>query len=137
MGPGTLGNDWVVRGGEAKAPDLISGYGPHPQVPGLYGFSVQYAPGKTIAELAQAGHFRNATISYETAATLAQVVQSVGYEMRLIPSPGGGHHHTFAVLYDVSKIIQTDLPSVVAQALAIAFRRIPNPHRASPRPRKL
>lgn len=136
MTPTASSDEWVVRGGEAKASDLISGYGPHPLVPGLYGFSVQYAPGKTVSELAQAGHFRNAMISYESAAMLAQVVQSLGYEMRLVPSPGGGYHHTFAVLYDASKTLQTTLPSVIAQALTAAFRRTPNPHRAPPRSRK-
>src|SRR5579883_2048738 len=136
MGTEAPGSDWVVRGGEAKATDLISGYGPHPLVPGLYGFSVQSAPGKTVSELAQAGRCPNATISYETVVALAQVVQSVGYEMRLVPSPGGGYHHTFAVVYDATKVMQTLLPNVVAQALTTTFRRMPNPHRAPRSPRK-
>jgi len=36
---------WVVRAGEAKAPDLVNGYGPHRAVAGLYGLSAQYHVG--------------------------------------------------------------------------------------------
>ena len=51
------------------------------------------------------------------------------YTIRLVKSPGLGYHHTFAVVYDATGGIQTRLPRTVAQALASAFRRLPNPHR--------
>jgi hypothetical protein len=120
---------WVVRAAEAKAADLEWGYTLHRQVPGLYGFSVQYAPGTTVDELAQAGQFPNAQISYEDEAKLAQAVRPLGYTIRLVKSPGLGYHHTFAVVYDATGGIQMRLPHTVAQALASAFRRMPNPHR--------
>lgn len=91
---------WVVRAGEAKAFDLVTGYGPHRVVVGLYGFSVQYHVGKTVEELAQAGQFPNALISYQDEAVLAQTLQLLGYSFRLVPSPGKGYHHTFVVIYD-------------------------------------
>lgn len=120
---------WVVRGGEAKAADLIAGYALHRLVPGLYGFSVQYDPGKSIEELAQAGQFPNATISYEDERALAQAVEQFGYNMKLVSSPGRGYHHTFCVLYDASNVVQMRLPDSVAQALSATFRRAPNPYR--------
>ena len=45
----------VLRAGTAKADLLISGYEEHLGARGVYGFSVQYAPGRTWQELAQAG----------------------------------------------------------------------------------
>src|SRR5260221_10557128 len=120
---------WVVRAGEAKAFDLVNGYGPHRAVAGLYGFSVQYHVGKTVEELAQAGQFPNALISYQDEAVLAQTLQPLGYSFRLVPSPGKGCHHTFVVRYDASSTMQQRLPMVVAQALEAAFLRLPNPHR--------
>jgi hypothetical protein len=52
---------WVIRGGVATPSQLQAGTARHrgvPDPPGLYGFSVQYQPGKTIQELAAAGRFR-------------------------------------------------------------------------------
>lgn len=132
---------WVVRAGEAKARDLISGYADHRAVAGLYGFSVQYAPGAgrgasdqlgdkaTLDDLALSGRFPHAIISYEDEAVLAAALEAVGYRMRLVASPGVGHHHTFCVVEDLSGAPQTTLPSVVADALAQTFHRMPNPHR--------
>lgn len=120
---------FVVRAGEAKAADLIQGYAPHRLVPGLYGFSVQYAPGKSVDELVQAGQFPNATVSYEDEAALANAIAPLGYRLRLVSSPGKGYHHTFCVLYDASNTLQTTLPVDVAQALASTFRRMPNRYR--------
>lgn len=127
---------WVVRAGEAKAQDLINGYGPHLSVAGLYGFSVQYAPGHDVDALALSGRFPNAMISYEDETVLASAVAVVGYQMRLIPSPGTGHHHTFCVLYDATGDLQTTLPPIVAEALARAFQRMQNPHRVPRRPHR-
>ena len=127
MGEKAVG--YVVRAGEAKAIDLIHGYAPHRLVPGLYGFSVQYAPSKRVEELAAAGQFPNATISYEDEAVLEHAIAPLGYHLRLVSSPGKGYHHTFCVLYDVTGTLQTALPADVAQALAATFKRMPNPHR--------
>lgn len=120
---------WVVRAGEAKAADLEWGYSLHRQVPGLYGFSVQYEPGKTVDELAQAGQFPNAQISYAEEAALNLAIRPFGCTMRLVKSPGNGYHHTFAVVYDATGAIQQRLPHAVAQALAAAFQQMPNSHR--------
>lgn len=100
---------WVVRAGEAKAADLINGYAPHRAVPGLYGFSVQYQLGTTVEELAQAGPFPNAQASYQDEIVLSQALQARGYSLRLVRSPGKGHHHTFAVMYDASNAMQQSL----------------------------
>ncbi len=105
------------------------GYSLHRQVPGLYGFSVQYEPGKTVDELAQAGQFPNAQISYAEEAVLDLAIRPLGYAMRLVKSPGTGYHHTFIVVYDATGAIQQRLPHAVAQALAAAFQRMPNSHR--------
>jgi hypothetical protein len=121
--------EWVVRGGVATLKQLSDGFGKHAGVvTPLYGFSVQYQPGKTIDELALAGQFRNGQISYAGDDALQAAVQSVGYTMRLIPSPGRGYHHTFAVIYNANGMMQQTLPPVVAVALSQAFRRMPNPH---------
>jgi hypothetical protein len=123
---------WVVRAGEAKAPDLMRGYREHAQVAGLFGFSVQYAPGQSIDQLALSGRFPHAMISYEDDTVLAHAVELVGYRMRLIKSPGHGHHHTFCVIEDLSGQAQTTLPAMVADALARAFRQRANPSRRQP-----
>ena len=123
---------WVVRAGEAKAPDLMRGYREHAQVPGLFGFSVQYAPGKSVNQLALSGRFPHAMISYEDDAVLTHAVELVGYRMRLIKSPGHGYHHTFCVIEDLSGQAQSTLPSIVADALADVFQRRANPSRRRP-----
>jgi hypothetical protein len=122
------GMEWVVRGGIASPPQLVNGYGRHAAlVTPLYGFSVQYQPGKTIEELALAGQFRNRQISYADDDALQAAVQSVGYTMQLVKSPGRGFHHTFAVIYTQDGTMPLSLPLVVAQALSQAFRFMPNP----------
>ena len=122
---------WVVRAGEAKAHDLMTGFAEHRAVPGLYGFSVQYAPGASLDDLALSGRFPHAMISYEDEEALASALAPIGYRMRLVASPGAGHHHTFCVVEDLSGRAQTALPPIVADALAQTFRRMPNPHRVS------
>lgn len=120
---------WVVRAGEARAQFLLLGYGLHQRVPGLYGFSVQYEPGLSVDELALSGRFPNAIISYEDEAVLARAVEGVGYHMRLVRSPGMGHHHTFCIFTDAAGVTVPRLPQVVANVLEQTFRRMPNPHR--------
>lgn len=121
--------EWIVRAGEAQVKSLIAGYREHAAVSGLYGFSVQYASGKTVEELALAGQFPNGQISFAGDSELAATLAPLGYAMRLVRSPGRGYHHTFAVLYDASNVMLRTLPQDAAHALAATFRHMPNPHR--------
>ena len=120
--------DWVVRAGIASATSLVWGYNQHRRVPGLFGFSVQYAPGRSIEELAQAGQFPHAQISYAADDALQTALQPLGYIIKLVRSPGKGYHHTFAVLYDASGILLQSLPQDAAITLSQAFRQRPNPY---------
>ena len=115
---------WVVRGGVATPRQLQAGTARHrgvPDPPGLYGFSVQYHPGKTIQELAAAGRFRNVQISVTTAEVLIAAGAVVGYTVGIIQSPGAGYHHT----------VQVPCPFSwdVAVALSAVFTQMPNPAR--------
>lgn len=123
--------EWVVRAGEAQVSSLIKGYARHRGVSGaLYGFSVQYAPGlgKTVEELAQAGQFPNGQISYALDGDLAAALAPLGYQIRLVASPGQGSHHTFAVLLDATGVMFQKLPQDAAIALSQTFRRRTNPY---------
>lgn len=121
--------EWVVRAGVAGAQSLINGYAEHRRVPGLFGFSVQYAPGMTVEALALAGQFPHPRISYATEDALFAALQPLGYTMRLAKSPGVGYHHTFAVLYDATGAMLHVLPQDAADALSATFRHRQNPHR--------
>ncbi len=123
---------WVVRAGEGKPVDLMKGYKEHLGVPGLYGFSVQYQTGLSWQELARAGQFPNAQVSIAQEGDLLVALQSLGYALRLVPSPGAGYHHTFVVLYDATGAMLTQLPHPVAQKLHETFNQVPNPHRVRP-----
>ena len=120
--------NWVVRGGIATADSLQLGYSWHRAVPGLYGFSVQYAPGQTLDALALAGRFRHGQLSFADLAALGQAVQPLGYTIQLVQSPGHGFHHTFAVLYTANGTMLQSLPRMAAVALSNTFQRMPNPH---------
>jgi hypothetical protein len=124
---------WVVRAGEANAGDLVAGYRQHLGVAGLHGFSVQFDSGLPWQELARAGQFPNAQVSIAQESDLGTALQSVGYDLRLVPSPGIGYHHTFVVLYDATGTMLTQLPLPVAQKLHETFTQVPNPHRVRPR----
>ena len=102
--------EWVVRAGEAKPDKLQDGYTRHEAVPTVYGFSVQYAAGRSLNELAFAGQFLNSQISYAYDDELAAALLPLGYVMKLVPTPGRGFHHTFMVLYDANGAILTKLP---------------------------
>lgn len=121
--------DWIVRAGVAGVSSLIRGYQLHLGVPGFYGFSVQYAPGKTMEELALARRFPHPAISSATSSALMAALQPLGSTMRLVKSPGQGYHHTFTVLYDASGAILRTLPQDAAVALSSTFRKRPNPYR--------
>jgi hypothetical protein len=122
--------DWVVRGGLATPNMLIAGSREHAAVPGLYGFSVQYEPGRTIEELAQAGRIKNAQISVAPADALQAALLALGYQMQLVRSPGHGFHHTFVVLYDASGTMVQTLPRDAAEAISDSCQRQPNPNRS-------
>ena len=96
-------------------------------MPQLFGFSVQYAPGKTVEELARAGKLPNLSISYAEDTALEAALAPLGYSMRLVRSPGRGYHHTFTVLYDAVGTMLKTLPQDAAEAISQTFRRIPNP----------
>ena len=116
--------NWVVRGGIATANQLQAGTGRHVGVatsPGLFGFSVQYQPGKTIEELAVAGRFRNAQISFSTAEELIAAGATAGYAISIVKSPGAGYHHTARV--------PLPLPADLAAALSRVFKQVPHPAR--------
>lgn len=80
--------EWVVRAGLTEPDRLMSGYEEHAGVRGIYGFSVQYAPGKTVDELAQAGQCPNPRISYAYVGELAAALLPLGYGMSLIKTSG-------------------------------------------------
>jgi hypothetical protein len=126
---GTIAMDYAVRGGTATADLLQKSYGRHQGAPGVYGLSVQYAPGqsKTLKELALAGQLRNGRISYAAPDELAQALLSLGYAMQLLRTPGIGFHHTLCVVYDASGRMLRKLPRDAAEALDRALHRIPNP----------
>jgi hypothetical protein len=128
--------EWVVRAGEAKPDKLQDGYTRHAAAPTIYGFSVQYAAGRRLDELALAGQFPNSQISCAYDEELATALLPLGYSMRLVPTPGRGFHHTFMVLYDASGAILTKLPHDAAVAISQTFRRMPNPHRVRRRGRQ-
>lgn len=52
--------------------------------------------------------------------------------MRLVSSPGQGFHHTFAVVYDASGAIVTQLPFALATVISQTFQRQRNPFRVRP-----
>ena len=115
---------WVVRGGVATPGQLQAGTARHrgvPDSPGLYGFSVQYQPGKTVHELAVAGRFRNAQISVTTDAALVAAGVAAGYAVSIVKSPGTGYHYTAQVPFP--------LPLDLAVALSAVFTQQLNPAR--------
>lgn len=123
---------WVVRAGEAKAVDLMKGYREHLGVPGLYGFSVQYQPGISWQELARAGRYPTAQVSIAEEEMPRLALRALGYDLRLVSSPGAGYHHTFVVLYDTTGAMLTQLPLQAADRLHDIFTQMPNPHRTRP-----
>ncbi len=120
--------NWVVRAGVATAQSLQRGSANHFGVPGLYGFSIQHQPGKTVHELAAAGHFPNLQISVTTTEQLIAAASRAGYTVRIVRSPGRGYHHTVEV--------PRPLPDNLAHALSAAFTQMPNPAPAAPRGRR-
>lgn len=104
---------WVVRAGVATSEQLKTGSKLHRGVPGLFGFSVQSAPGKTIEELAAAGQFRHGQISVTTVDALLAV------GVPIVKSPGTGYHNTARTEYPL-----TDLK---AKLISAVFKPRPNP----------
>jgi len=112
---------YVVRGGIATVEQLTAGTAEHIAVPGLFGFSVQYQPGRTITELAVAGGFPNPYISLAVANELIEAGRH--YEVRLVKSPGRGYHYTVVTPYP--------LPLELAEVFSRIFLQnvLPNPAR--------
>jgi RHS repeat-associated protein len=105
----------VVRAGVATPNSLIAGSAEHLAVPGLYGFSVQSEPGRSVNDLAQAGAFPNRQISVTTTAELA------GVGVAVVPSPGAGYHATAQV--------PNPLSADLASSISGVFRQQENPFR--------
>lgn len=103
----------VVRGGITTPQSLIDRSAEHIAVPGLYGFSVQSAPGLSVEQLARAGGFPNRQISVTTTAALAELGIAV------VPSPGAGYHATAQV--------PNPFPPGLAAQISGIFRQQPNP----------
>jgi hypothetical protein len=119
---------WVVRAGVATPKNLMDGYVRHRLVPGLFGCSVQYATGKSVADLARAGQFPNAQISVASDDALAAALRPLGYAIRLVRSPGRGDHNTLVVLSGAGGTMLQKLPQDAADALSQTFRQRKNPH---------
>jgi hypothetical protein len=124
---------WVVRAGVANALDLQKGYRVHLSVRGLFGFSVQYHASLPWQELARVGQYPHAQLSIGEESDLRAALQSLGYDLRLVASPGAGYHHTFVVLYDAKGVMLRQLPLAVAEKRHETFTRVPNPYRVRPR----
>ena len=122
-------SDWVVRAGTATSTLLMKAYRRHLGAPNIFGFSVQYAPGKSIDELAYAGQFPHASISYALDSHLAAALLPLTYGVSLVRTPGVGYHTTFVVLYDATGQMLKQLPYDAAEALSETFQQAKNPHR--------
>jgi hypothetical protein len=112
-------SQWIVRAGIVTPESLIARSAYHYRVPGLFGFSVQHEPGRTIDELAQAGGFPNRQISVAMVDQLISGAVAVGYSVRVVRSPGRGYHHTVEV--------PDPFPIQLARALSRAFIQRSNP----------
>jgi hypothetical protein len=112
---------WVVRAGLATPRQLQAGVAEHRRRPGLFGFSVQHSPGLTVEQLAAAGQFPHGQISVTTVERLIAAGIAVGYDVRVVGSPGVGFHHTVVVPYP--------LPDELATALSLTFLPRQNPAR--------
>lgn len=123
--------EWVVRGGVATTDRLRKGYGAHIAVPGLFGFSVQYAPGQSWGDIAKARRFPHGQISIALDGDLQSALLQLGYTMQIVASPGRAYHHTFVVLYDASGTVLHALPQDAALALERTFRQVPNPYQGT------
>lgn len=76
-----------MRGGLATADRLVKGYRPHLSVPGLYGFSGQYAPGFTWEQIAHLRRFPNGRLSIAYDTHLLAALRPLGYTLRIASSP--------------------------------------------------
>jgi len=101
---------------------LLRGAMEHLGVPGLFGFSVQRQPGKTVVELALAGQFPHAQISVTTVEQLTVAGSMAGCAVGVVSSPGRGYHHTV--------VVPRPMPGELAVALGRSFVVQPNPARA-------
>ena len=119
--------NWVVRGGMAAPKSLQDGYDQHLGAPSVFGFSVQYQPGLTIEQLADAGRFRNSQISYAADAELITTARNLGYDLSVVKTPGRGFHHTVTAQLSTTGEVVQKLPDDLALALSSVFKQKPNP----------
>jgi len=118
---------WVVRGGVSAPRSLVASYQPIVDLPGHFGLSVQFQPGKSVDELAEAGRFPNLQITYATFETLLAAAAPLGYFLVLYKTFGPGFHHDLEVVDLDSGHVVTLLPDNLADALSLPFARKPNP----------
>ncbi len=119
--------NWVVRGGIAAPQNLQQGYVKHKQVRGLFGLSVQHQPGRTVDELAMAGQFFNLQISFATDVALFAAAKMIGYDVKLVKSPGSGFHYTLIAQVSATGEVLESLPLDLATALSTTMQRRANP----------
>ena len=120
-----------MRGGESAVDSLIYAYGSVTSMPGHYGFSVQYQPGKTVDELAAVGQFPHGKISYATNVQLKSVAITLGYDIHFLPTynDGPGFHHDLEVVSLPSLKGVELLPGNLAEGFSLTFAIKPNPFR--------
>lgn len=119
--------EFVVRGGISSAVTLQNGYDEHDDVSGLYGFSVQYRPGRSIFQLANGGQFPHPKISYAMDEDLTLAAQLLGYDIALVKSPRGRYHHTLTASVSATRAMIRALPDDLAAALSSCFQQMHNP----------
>jgi hypothetical protein len=116
-------SEWIVRGGLCKTGDLQAAYKPVLNMPGVYGFSVQYAPGVSVDDLIVAGRFPHTWVSWADRDDLEKALQKLGYVMLLIRTAGRGFHHDLAVSIMQQGQILDHLPQNAAAALSAVFKQ--------------
>lgn len=119
----------VVRGGVPTAEGLRDKVREEKSYTGLFGLSVQAAPGVSIETLVGAGNLPHKQIGVTTARELRQLGERLGVALDVVATPlaGMGFHATLKC--------PNPLPFDIAEQLVKAFRVQPNPCRAAPRRR--
>jgi hypothetical protein len=107
-----------------SSPDsLVKAYAPVASMPGHYGFSVQYQPGRTVDELAQAGLFPHKQVTYAPDIALMNAALPLGYKVALLPTPleGPGYHHDLEVRDANTDAVLSTLPLDLAVVMSSVF----------------
>jgi hypothetical protein len=109
---------FVVRAGIMLPKDTVAGTTLTKQ--GLYGFSVQSAPGVSWQELARGGKFPNPQVSVATAAEL----ETMGYHV-MLGTPGRGDYHATVIV--PNNPITLDTAEKIRQLFTISTNPAPIP----------